>query len=109
MSTRGHVFDYETFRSPRMGDEDDLRPGQIQDLSNAINLTHAFLQKLRRLDLMADLIRKSAMAYSQSKDVERANLDLINRIAAHGNDLPRHRVLVLEFARALHASASWRT
>ena len=108
VSTRGHVFDYETFRSPRMGDEDDLRLAQIQDLTNAIELTHAFLLKLRRVDLMADLMRKAALIYSQRKDVEPENIDRIKHIASASNDLSQHGVLVIEFARALHADAPWR-
>jgi hypothetical protein len=107
VSTRGHVFDYETFRSPRMGDEEDLRPAQILDVCNAVNLTHTFVQKLQRVDLMADLMRNGALIYSQHKDVKSENMDHIKRIAG-ARDLSQHRTFVTEFARALHADASWR-
>jgi hypothetical protein len=103
VSTRGHVFDYETFRSPRMGDTEDLRPAQIQDLCNAVKLTHAFLQKLQRVDLMADLMTKVTLIYSQYEDVKLENMDHIKRIAGAGNDLSEHRTLVTEFA---HYSAA---
>jgi hypothetical protein len=67
-----------------------------------------FLQKLGRLDLMGDVMRKCDMMYCQSHNVVPQYKPLIDRISSVDTDLLSHQELTPAFARALHNDASWR-
>jgi hypothetical protein len=103
----GHLCDYETFRCPSLGDDEDLRPAQINDLSNAVFVIQEFLVKLQRSDLLAETILRSAEVYCDTTELHTSLRERIGELATAKDDVER-RLLITGYAKMLHATATWR-
>jgi hypothetical protein len=108
VSTRGHVFDYETFRSPALGDTEDLRAAQISDLVNAIKLILTFIKKLGRSVLLARALQLLYICYCRSAVVDSRIAEVIKGIEPDDAASPESRMVLATLAKALHEMPSWR-
>ena len=107
VSTRGHVFDYETVQSPTLGDSGNLQKFQLTDLANAFTLLDELTRKLDRTDLLKDANLWAYLEYTRRDDTS-ADFDRIMEQMSHEPTLPDDgKKLARELASIAFDDAEW--
>ncbi len=106
ITTRGHVFDYETVQSPLLEDNSNIESFQLVDLRNAIDLIVKMTTKVGRPDLLTYGIKVAIQSYTGRDELDdECNMDMKTAKWKAEDLTPKVAGII---ARSLWQSADWR-